>query len=136
VGLLQCMKLFPEIYIGTEAEDDVISDVYQSIVRLLNTRTNNTIQEFLTSKNRSILNYGIPDFTHLEMANEINRRMILSCIRKSVNDYETKFKIIEIGIKINSTGNMGLKVDLVGLVSCEIMRIHRKTNFTIEIIRT
>jgi len=130
------MKLFPEITTGKETEEDIISGVYQSIVRILNTRTNQTIHEFLTTKSRSILNYGIPDFTHLEMANEINRRMMLSCMRKSINEYETRFKIIEIGIKLNSTGSMDLKVDLVGLVSCEIMRIHRKTNFTIEIIRT
>lgn len=130
------MKLFPEICTGKETEEDLISSVYQSMVRLLNTRTNNTANEFLKNKNQSVLSYGIPDFTHLEVANETSQKIILSCIRKSINDYERRFKIIEIGIKLNFGDNMGLKVGLVGLVSCEIRRVHRKANFEINIIRT
>lgn len=94
----------PEVSVETpKSRNQLLRDLKQSVRRdlecLLNTRIClYPIPDDMTELKKSILNYGIPDFTSLTMGNRDNREFLRQLVEETIRRFETRFKSVRVEI--------------------------------------
>ena len=94
----------PEVSVETpKSRNQLLRDLKQSVRRdlecLLNTRIClYAIPDDMTQLKKSVLNYGIPDFTSLTMGNRDNREFLRQLVEETIRRFETRFKSVRVDI--------------------------------------
>ncbi|HEU0077276.1 MAG TPA: type VI secretion system baseplate subunit TssE [Longimicrobiaceae bacterium] len=89
----------------TEAEplrvldrDDLLASVRREVGRLLNTRCTLTLEE-LEGRERTVLEYGLPDFSHLHTRDPRAHEALAESIRQTVAAYEPRLRQVRIAVE-------------------------------------
>lgn len=89
----------------TEAEplrvldrDDLLASVRREVGRLLNTRCTLTLEE-LEGRERTVLEYGLPDFSHLHTRDPRAHEALAEHIRATVAAYEPRLRQVRIAVE-------------------------------------
>jgi type VI secretion system protein ImpF len=94
----------PEVSVETpKSRNQLLRDLKQSVRRdlecLLNTRICLfPIPDDMVQLKKSVLNYGIPDFTSLTMGNRENRERLRQLVEETIRRFETRFQSVRVEI--------------------------------------
>ena len=69
----------------------VLASIHSEVVRLLNTRCPAGVDP-VREQERTVLNYGIPDFLTLKLTSEIDRQKIAAVITDAIAAYEPRLR--------------------------------------------
>jgi type VI secretion system lysozyme-like protein len=103
----------------TEAEplrvldrDDLLASVRREVGRLLNTRCTLTLEE-MQGRERTVLEYGLPDFSHLHTRDPRAHEALAERIRETVAAYEPRLRQVRIAVEPlrNSQRELLVRVD-------------------------
>ncbi|MET0398949.1 MAG: type VI secretion system baseplate subunit TssE [Longimicrobiaceae bacterium] len=103
----------------TEAEplrvldrDGLLASVRREVGRLLNTRCTLTLEE-LEGRERTVLEYGLPDFSHLHTRDPRAHEALAERIRETVTAYEPRLRQVRIAVEPlrNSQRELLVRVD-------------------------
>ena len=75
--------------------DQLKHSVLREIARLLSTRCNVPMAE-LRSEPRTVINYGIPDHSHLSPFREVDRRELGTAIQQAISAYEPRLRNVRV----------------------------------------
>jgi type VI secretion system lysozyme-like protein len=108
----------------TEAEplrvldrDGLLASVRREVGRLLNTRCTLTLEE-LEGRDRTVLEYGLPDFSHLHTRDPRAHDALAEHIRETVSAYEPRLRQVRIAVEPlrNSQRELLARVDALLVV--------------------
>ena len=88
--------------------------VFKELIRITQTRSRLTVSEFLSKKNLTVLDYGLPDFYGKSVQNSDNRNEIHQILIKAFLFFEPRLKNINIDNLVNSQSKIELKFQISG----------------------
>ena len=88
--------------------------VFKELIRITQTRSRLTVSEFLSKKNLTVLDYGLPDFYGKSVQNSDNRNEIHQILIKAFLFFEPRLKNINIDNLVNSQSKTELKFQISG----------------------
>jgi type VI secretion system lysozyme-like protein len=87
-------KLF---YLPTEKrEESIFFSIVRNIHNILNTRSSLSLGNFLGNPKLTVINFGLPSFTHLAMESKEEREILCKCVEKSIRFFEHRLSYIDI----------------------------------------
>jgi type VI secretion system lysozyme-like protein len=98
--------------------DRILESVRGELSRLLNTRCSETI-EGLQGQERTVLNYGLPDFFTLSPTSDGDRQRLARLIVEAVRAYEPRLRNPLAEVTPDTTNGRALRVMLSGLLIVE-----------------
>lgn len=78
--------------------DGLLASVRREVGRLLNTRCTLTLEE-LEGRERTVLEYGLPDFSHLHTRDPRAHETLAERIRETVAAYEPRLRQVRIAVE-------------------------------------
>ena len=88
--------------------------VFKELITIVQTRSRLTFPEFLTKKNLTVLDYGLPDFYGKSVQNSDNRNEINQILTKAFLFFEPRLKNINIEHLVDSQNKAELKFQISG----------------------
>ena len=88
--------------------------VFKELITIVQTRSRLTFPEFLTKKNLTVLDYGLPDFYGKSVQNSDNRNEINQILTKAFLFFEPRLKNINIEHLVDSQNKAELKFQIAG----------------------
>ncbi|WP_051294185.1 type VI secretion system baseplate subunit TssE [Pseudoduganella violaceinigra] len=96
-----------------------LSALEQSIAteldRLLNTRCAASLEQ-LADRPRSVIDYGLPDYTALHAADLKHRRRLGDLVRDTVAAFEPRLREVQVEVEVNPNSRQALQVAIEGRV--------------------
>ena len=86
--------------------------VFKELIRITQTRSRLTVSEFLSKKNLTVLDYGLPDFYGKSVQNSDNRNEIHQILIKAFLFFEPSLNNINIDNLVNSQSKTELKFQI------------------------
>lgn len=117
------MATFPALN-NNNSLDVLLQQIYDNIVRVLNTRTSVKLEDFLAISSKSIFFYGIPDMAHLVKSNEKDMQLILACVRKALDNQEPRFKLKYLRVISQQNKQEKIDIELIGLITEKHSKLH------------
>ena len=81
----------------TVSPDQLRDSVRAELQRLLNTRCPQE-QEALVARKRTIIDYGVPDFTHLSPTSLADRKLVSRILGEAIANYEPRLRNVSVRI--------------------------------------
>lgn len=81
----------------TVSPDGLRDSIRNELQRLLNTRCSQE-QEALRSRSSTVLDYGVPDFTHLSPTNPTDRKLMQRTLGEAIANYEPRLRNVSVQI--------------------------------------
>ena len=80
-------------YIPTQSqtEKEYIDSIVRDLAQLFNTRSS-TFEAFYESNNLTVIDYGIPDFSHYSLENQDDRLKLLRHLKHSIIQFEPRIR--------------------------------------------
>jgi type VI secretion system protein ImpF len=72
--------------------------VYRELGRLLNTRCPTPLP-LISEEERTVINYGIPDFTSLSPQSSVDRQLIAQIIGQTITAYEPRLRNVRVNVE-------------------------------------
>lgn len=95
--------------------EELRSSVQRELAWLLNTRAAQTFAE-LSVVPRSVINYGIPDFSHLDMRREEDRRLLCLVIKNAVEAYEPRLQKVRVEVEHEQKFDKAVRLVITALI--------------------
>lgn len=97
--------------------DGLLESVRREVGRLLNTRCTFTVEE-MEGRERTVLEYGLPDFSHLHTRDPRAAEVLAERIRETVAAYEPRLRRVRIAVEPlrNSQRELRVRVDALLVV--------------------
>ncbi|HJZ70592.1 MAG TPA: type VI secretion system baseplate subunit TssE [Vicinamibacterales bacterium] len=98
--------------------DRILESVRGELSRLLNTRCSDTL-EGLQGQERTVANYGLPDFFTLSPTNDTDRQRLARLIVEAVRAYEPRLRNPLVEVTPDTANGRALRVTLTGTLVVE-----------------
>jgi len=98
--------------------DRILESVRGELSRLLNTRCSETL-EGLQGQERTVANYGLPDFFTLSPTKDGDRQRLARLIVEAVRAYEPRLRNPLVDVAPDSSNGRALRVTLSGMLVVE-----------------
>jgi type VI secretion system protein ImpF len=95
--------------------EELRASVQRELAWLLNTRAAQTFAE-LSILPRSVINYGIPDFSHLDMRREEDRRLLCLVIKNAVKAYEPRLDKVDVDVEHEQKFDKAVRLVITALI--------------------
>jgi len=89
--------------------DGLLESVRREIERLFNTRSSLPAHE-LAARARTVIDYGVPDFSHLSTRNPEDRATLIASLTQAIEAYEPRLRAVRIAVDEGSLEDRTLKV--------------------------
>lgn len=86
--------------------------------RLLNTRCAATLAQ-LAGRRRSVLDYGLPDYSTLYTADLTHRRQLGDLVRDTIAAFEPRLREVQVDVAFNPNSRQALEVGVSGRLLAE-----------------
>jgi type VI secretion system lysozyme-like protein len=96
-----------------DGRDALRLSIARDLHRLLNTRRTSTA--LLDASTASVLDYGVPDFSHLSAASVTDRRTVAEMLRGAIACFEPRLQDVSVVVESDSRSQSVL----VGIIACK-----------------
>jgi type VI secretion system protein ImpF len=100
--------------IRTYGQDAVYASIARDLQRLLNTRRASTGP--LNPSTATVLDYGIPSFSHLSAFSATDRRTLAEILRAAISFFEPRLQNVTVSVEPDPSSPSSL----IGLISCKV----------------
>lgn len=92
--------------------------IEQELARLLNTRCACPLDE-LATRERSVIDYGLPDYSALYTANVTDQKRLAVLVRDTIAAFEPRLREVEVEVARIPNSRTALRVTVAGMVLVE-----------------